>query len=74
MYSVTILTQDDVNEIERIVEENIDAKTKLLPTKDQFFDRMDSLSGQMKKIQETIDLHDGQHVEIHDHQNLPTNV
>ena len=63
-----MLTQDDVKEIERIVEEEIDAKTKLLPTKDQFFQRMDDLSGQMKKIQETLDLHDGQHSDIHDHQ------
>ena len=61
-----MLTQDDVKEIERIVEEKIDEKTKLLPTKDQFFQRMDDLSGQMKKIQETLDLHDGQHVAIHD--------
>ena len=27
---------------------------------------MDNLSGQMKKIQETLDLHDGQHASIHD--------
>ena len=63
-----MLTQDDIKEIENIVEEKIDEKTKLLPTKDQFFQRMDDLSGQMKKLQETLDLHDGQHVEIHDHQ------
>lgn len=55
-----MLTQDDIKEIERIVDEKI----KLLPSKDQFFERMDSLSGQMKKIDEKMDLHDGQHVRI----------
>jgi hypothetical protein len=63
-----MLTQADIKEIERIVEEKIEEKTKPLPTKDQFFQRMDDLSGQMKKIQETLDLHDGQHSAIHDHQ------
>ncbi len=63
-----MLTQRDIEEIERIVEEKIGEKIKLLPTKDQYFERMDELSGQMKKLQETLDLHDGQHTDIHDHE------
>lgn len=55
MYSNNMLTQNDIKEIERIVGEKIDEKTKFLPTKDQFFERMDSLSGQIKKIQESLD-------------------
>ncbi len=61
-----MLTQDDIGEIKKIVREELDDKIKLLPTKDQYFERMDNLSGQMKKIQETLDLHDGQHASIHD--------
>lgn len=65
-----MLTQDDVKEIERIVEEKVGEKTKLLPTKDQFFQRMDELSGLMKKIDEKLDLHDGQHVRIDEDLNV----
>ncbi|KKW11408.1 MAG: hypothetical protein UY49_C0002G0007 [Microgenomates group bacterium GW2011_GWC1_49_7] len=63
-----MLTQNDIAEIERIVGDKIDEKTKLLPTKNEYFQRMDGLSGQIKKLQETMDLHDGQHTEIHDHE------
>lgn len=38
-----MLTQTDLDEIEKIVEEKIDQKTKLLPTKDEFFGRMDEV-------------------------------
>lgn len=63
-----MLTHHDIAEIERIIEEKIDEKVKRLPTKDQFFQRMDDLSGQIKKLQETMDLHDGKHLDIDDHQ------
>lgn len=59
-----MLTQNDIKEIERIVEEKINDKVKPLPTKDQFFQRMDDLVGRMKKLQESLDLHDGQHQEL----------
>ena len=62
-----MLTQHDIAEIERIIEEKIDEKVKRLPTKDQFFQRMDDLSGQIKKLQETMDLHDGKHLDIEYH-------
>lgn len=38
-----MLTQTDLNEIEKIVEEKIDQKTRLLPTKDEFFGKMEKL-------------------------------
>lgn len=63
-----MLTQNDIAEIERIIGEKLDEKTKLLPTKEEYFKRMDGLSGQIIKLQETMDLHDGQHTEIHDHE------
>ena len=63
-----MLTQHDIAEIERIVEEKLDIKTKLLPSKEEFFKRMDVLSGQLVKIEESQTLHNGQHTEIHDHE------
>lgn len=59
-----MLTQNDIKEIDRIVGEKIDEKTKLLPTKDEYFEKMDTLSGQILKLQETMDLRDGQHDDI----------
>ena len=63
-----MLTQSDIDEITRIVKDELDDKIKLLPTKDQYFERMDSLSGQIKTLQETINMHDGQHLNIDDNQ------
>ena len=63
-----MLTQNDIAEIERIIGEKLDEKTKLLPTKEEFFRRMDTLSGQLLKIEESQTLHNGQHTEIHDHE------
>ena len=39
-----------------------------LPTKNEFFTRMDKLSGQLLKVEQSLTLHDGQHAEIHDHE------
>jgi uncharacterized protein Veg len=61
-----MLTQADIEEIKIIIKEEVGNKINLLPTKDEYFERMDSLAGQMKTIQETLDLHSGQHEEIHD--------
>lgn len=63
-----MLTQNDIAEIERIIGEKLDEKTKLLPSKEDFFRRMDTLSGQLLKIEESQTLHNGQHTEIHDHE------
>lgn len=46
-------------EVEKIVEEKLDAKIKNLPTKDEFFNRMDKLSREYKKIDEAETLHTG---------------
>ena len=41
-----MLTQKDVDEIEKIVEE----KTKNLPTKDEFYSKMDEVMNELKTI------------------------
>ncbi len=47
-----MLTQNDIKEIKTIVREELDEKTKLLPTKDQFFSKMDEVMGELKAIRE----------------------
>lgn len=50
-----MLTQKDLNEIERLIEEKLDEKIKFLPTKDEFFGRMDKAMKELKAIRETIE-------------------
>lgn len=47
-----MLTQTDIKEIEQIVEKKIDEKTRLLPTKNEFFTKMDEVMGELKAIRE----------------------
>lgn len=46
------LTIKDLDEIEKIVDERIEEKTKNLPSKDEFFTRMDEIMGELKTIRE----------------------
>jgi predicted nuclease with TOPRIM domain len=48
------LTQKDLDEIENIVDEKIGEKIKNLPTKDQFFSKMDEVVGELKAIREEL--------------------
>ncbi len=52
---MSMLTQDDIKVIEEIVEE----KTKLLPTKEEFFSKMDEVMGELKAIREEHTLTSG---------------
>lgn len=61
-----MLTQRDIKAIEEIVEEKIDEKTRLLPTKGEFFSKMDEVMGELTATRETFELHTGQHSEIND--------
>lgn len=45
-----MLTQKDLDEIEEIVEEKLEEKTKLLPTKREFFGKMDEVIGELETI------------------------
>ena len=47
-----VLTKRDLDEIEGIVEEKIDEKTKNLPTKDEFYEKMDEVIGELKAMRE----------------------
>ena len=47
-----MLTAQDLDEIEKVVDEKIDEKTRNLPTKDEFFGKMDEVMGQLKAIRE----------------------
>ena len=47
-----MLTQKDLEEIEKIVGEKIEEKIKLLPTKDEFFSKMDELMGELSNIRD----------------------
>lgn len=49
-------------EVGKIIEEKI----KFLPTKEEFFSRMDTLSGEIKARREEQDLHSEQHRNIND--------
>lgn len=57
-----MLTQGDI----KVIEEIVDVKTKLLPTREEFFSKMDEVMGELKATREAIDLHAGQHEDIHD--------
>lgn len=61
-----MLTQKDIEEIKTIVREEIDEKTRLLPSKEEFFDRMDKLMGELKAMREEFDIHTGKHRDIND--------
>lgn len=62
---------DDFLKIEKIVNNTVDERLKPVeekishfPTKEEFFSRMDELSGQIKKVQESFDLHQGSHEDL----------
>ena len=50
-YYCFMLTQTDLDQIEKIVEETVEEKigekTNLLPTKDEFFEKMDEVMGEL---------------------------
>lgn len=56
-------TREDV---EKIVEDSLNAKMKFFPTRDEFFTRMDELYGEIQKMREEQTLHAGQHQQIND--------
>lgn len=49
------LTIKDLDEIEKIVDEKIDEKVRNLPTKNEFFSKMDEIMGELKTIRESTD-------------------
>lgn len=47
-----VLTEKDLDEINRIMDEKFDDKLKGLPTKDEFYAKMDEVIGELKAIRE----------------------
>jgi len=47
-----MLTQEDLEEIEKVIEEKLEEKIRLLPTKDEFFSKMDELMGELSAIRD----------------------
>ena len=47
-----MLTQKDFDEIEKLLDKKLDEKIKFLPTKDEFFSKMDEVMGELKTIRE----------------------
>lgn len=46
------LTMKDLDEIEKIVDEKVEEKTRNLPTKDDFFSKMEEVMGELRTIRE----------------------
>lgn len=47
-----MLTQVDFDQIEQLVQRTVKREIKHLPTKDEFFSRMDEVVGELKTIRE----------------------
>lgn len=46
------LTQKDFDQIEELLDEKLDEKLKILPTKKEFFSKMDEVMGELKTVRE----------------------
>ena len=46
------LTQKDFDQIEGLLDEKLDEKIKILPTKEEFFSKMDEVMGELGTIRE----------------------
>lgn len=51
-----VLTQEDLAQIEQIVEEIVEGKTKHLPTKDDFYSKTDEVVGEIRAMREEFTL------------------
>lgn len=59
-----MLTQKDIEEIEQIVKKIVDDQTKFIPSKNDFFSRMDKLSKEIQDARDELVLHSGSHDEL----------
>ena len=69
-----MITKNDFDKFEKlirqVVDDELDKKIpnyiKYLPTKDDFFSKMDKLMGEVKAMRESQEIHTGSHSEIND--------
>ena len=54
------------SKLEEKLEEKLNEKLKYFPSKEQFYEKMDQLMGEIKAMREEQELHAGQHTEIND--------
>ncbi|MEK7521841.1 MAG: hypothetical protein AAB599_03525 [Patescibacteria group bacterium] len=66
-----MLTQEDLGEIEQLIDEKVVEKIKLLPTKDEFFEKMDQVMGELQAIRDEHTMRDGR---IDDHEERIENL
>ena len=66
------LTQRDLDEIEKIMDDKFEEKLRNIPTKDEFFSRTDEMMGELKAIRESQTILTGKVYD--DHESRITNV
>ena len=59
-----MLTYKDFQEVETLVRKVVKEETKHLPSLEHFDQRMDTLSGEIKKVRDEQIVHSGDHSEI----------
>ena len=50
------LTQKDLDEIEKLIDQKLKLRLKHLPTKDEFYKAMDQIMGELKTMRETYEI------------------
>lgn len=63
-----MLTQRDIKEIRTIVKEEVSGNINHLPSKDEFYSKMDELMGEIKAMREEITVVTGYKDQIEDHE------
>lgn len=63
-----MLSQKDLDEIEELIEKKFNEKFKHLPTKDEFYTRMDKLMHKLNAIGEEVTVISGYKDQIEDHE------
>jgi len=61
-----MLTQKDFDQIEGLIDEKLDEKIKFLPSKDEFYSKMDDIMGELKAIREEQEIITGKTSEYND--------
>jgi len=51
-----MLTQNDLDKIEEVVEKKVDEKTKNLPTKDEFYEQTLKVLKKLDNLEESMDI------------------
>lgn len=51
-----ILTQKDLDDLEKLIDEKLDEKIKHLPNKHEFFKAMDEIMGELKSLRESYEI------------------